>query len=114
MASFTSMPVQPPVRRRISAQNPNCVISVATHDFDLVVEGMATKVIDLATVRRIAEVYRVQRWEATVDEENVSLTAPYSAPSAGPPPWDLYKVTPETVYAFGTAEPYGATRWRFA
>jgi hypothetical protein len=31
----------------------------------------------------------------------------------GPPPWHLYEVTPATVFALGTAEPYGATRWRF-
>jgi len=96
------------------AQNPNCVISVATHDFDIVVEGKAARVTDLAMLRRIAEAYRADGWEATVDEEHHSLTAPYSAPSAGPPPWDVYELIPETVYAFGTAEPYGATRWRFA
>ncbi len=32
---------------------------------------------------------------------------------AGPPPWDIYEVTPETVFAMGTVEPGGATRWRF-
>ena len=37
----------------------------------------------------------------------------YSAPSAGPPPWDLYKFTPATVFGLATAEPSGATRWRF-
>jgi len=42
-----------------------------------------------------------------------ALYADYSAPSAGPPPWDVYEVRPETVFALGTAEPYGATRWRF-
>jgi hypothetical protein len=39
------------------------------------------------------------------------LTAEYSAPSAGPPPWHVYKIAPSTVFAFGTAEPYGATRF---
>jgi hypothetical protein len=39
--------------------------------------------------------------------------AEYSAPSAGPPPWDVYEVTPATVFAVGTVEPYGATRWNF-
>jgi hypothetical protein len=37
----------------------------------------------------------------------------FSAPSAGPPPWYLYEFTPATVYGFATAEPFGATRWRF-
>jgi hypothetical protein len=37
----------------------------------------------------------------------------FSAPSAGPPPWYLYELGPETVFAFGTAEPFGATRFDF-
>ena len=39
------------------------------------------------------------------------MTTEYSAPSAAPPPWQVYKITPATVFAFGTAEPYGATRF---
>ena len=35
----------------------------------------------------------------------------YSAPSAGPPPWWLFRIEPETVYAFGTDETGGATRY---
>jgi hypothetical protein len=100
-------------KARNLARDPRCVLTVATHDFDLVFEGKGVRVTDLATVRRIAEVYKAGGWEASVDEGAISLTAEYSAPSAGPPPWDVYEVTPETVYALGTAEPYGATRWRF-
>jgi nitroimidazol reductase NimA-like FMN-containing flavoprotein (pyridoxamine 5'-phosphate oxidase superfamily) len=95
------------------AHNPHCVITVATHDFDLVVEGKAVKVTDQARAQRIAKAYRSQGWQASVRDGEVSLTADYSAPSAGPPPWDVYEVTPETVFALGTAELYGATRWRF-
>jgi len=47
-----------------------------------------------------------------------ALTAEYSAPSAGPPPWDVYVFTyvftPTTAFGVDTAEPNGATRWRFA
>ena len=92
-------------------QNPHCVITVATHPFDLVVEGEAAKVTDEAKLQQLAEVYGAQGWQPTV--RNGGFYAEYSAPSAGPPPWDLYEVTPTTVYALGTAEPYGATRWRF-
>jgi hypothetical protein len=28
-------------------------------------------------------------------------------------PWDAYMVTPTVAFGVGTAEPYGATRWRF-
>ena len=30
----------------------------------------------------------------------------YSAPSAGPPPWDVSEITPTTVYAVASEEPY--------
>ncbi len=95
------------------AQNPHCAITVATHDFDLVLEGDAVKVTDPAKVARVAEACRADGWPASVDESGTSLTADYSAPSAGPSPWDVYEFAPETVYALGTSEPYGATRWRF-
>ena len=94
------------------AHSPHCVITVATHDFDLVLEGSAVKVTDPATVARVAEVFRANGWPASVDGSGTSLTADFSAPSAGPAPWDVYTFTPETVFALGTSEPYGATRWR--
>lgn len=95
------------------AHNPQCVITVATHDFDIVVEGRAKRVTDPALVARIAKMYQAQGWPATVSEDGVSLTAEYSAPSAGPPPYSVYEVTPQAVFALGTAEPYGATSFRF-
>lgn len=92
-------------------RDPHCVITVATHDFDLVVEGEAVKVTDEAKLRRVAEGYASLGWPASVRDG--ALEAEYSAPSAGPPPWDVYEVTPTTVYGLGTAELHGATRWRF-
>jgi hypothetical protein len=94
------------------AANPNCVVSVALPDLDLVVEGTATRVTDDATLQRLAGRFAAQGWPARVDDG--ALTAPYSAPSAGPPPWYLYVVTPVTAFGVATAEPYGAMRWRFA
>ncbi len=95
------------------AHNPQCVITIATHDFDIVVEGRTTRVTDPALVARIAKMYQVQGWPATVSDDGVSLTAEYSAPSAGPPPYMVYEVAPENVFALGTTEPYGATSFRF-
>jgi hypothetical protein len=48
-----------------------------------------------------------------VEVEGDTFTAPYSAPSAGPPPWHLFRVTAHTAFGVATAEPHGATRWRF-
>ena len=35
------------------------------------------------------------------------------APTAGPPPYEVYAVTPATVFGFGEDESFSATRWRF-
>ena len=99
-------------KSRNLAENPNCVVSMSFPDLDLAIEGTATRVTDEATLARLAELYALQGWPATVSDG--AITAPYSAPSAGPPPWDLYVVAPVTAFGVATAEPYGATRWRFA
>src|SRR5262245_2099887 len=93
------------------ASNPHCAIAVATHDFDIVGGGEAVKVADDGKLQRIADVYASQGWQPTVRDG--ALYAEYRAPSAGSPPWEVYEVTPTTVFGLGTAEPYGATRWRF-
>ena len=43
----------------------------------------------------------------------VALTAEFSAPSAGPPPWFVYRITPRSATSVTTIEPGGATRWTF-
>lgn len=98
-------------KSRDLAENPNCVISVGLPGIDLVVEGTASRVTDEAALKRLAEVFGAGGWEASV--EDGGFTAPYSAPSAGPPPWHLYVMTPTTAFGVATAEPWGASRWRF-
>jgi len=88
-------------------------LSVATQEFDLVVEGEATVVTDAATVAAMAARWAAEGWPARVDDTGLALTAEYSAPSAGPPPWHVYRLTPRTATALGTVDPGGATRWRF-
>ena len=52
-------------------------------------------------------------WPARPDETGRAITAEFSAPSAGPPPWTVYKLTPTAATAVATVEPGGATRWTF-
>ena len=98
-------------KSRNLAQNANCVVSMSLTGIDLVIEGVAERVTDDETLHRLAKRYADQGWAPTV--EDGAFTHEYSAPSAGPPPWDLYAVTPTTVFGVSTAEPGGATRWRF-
>ena len=92
------------------AANPRCAISVALAGLDLVVHGTAAKVTDDATLQRLARLYAAQGWPASVKDG--AFTAEFSAPSAGPPPWALYVLTPSVAFGVATAEPWGATRWR--
>jgi hypothetical protein len=98
-------------KSRNLAERAECVISANLPDLDLVVEGRATRVTDKPTLARLAQRYVAQGWPVTVDGD--AFTAPYSAPSAGPPPWHLYEFAPRTAFGVATAAPEGAMRWDF-
>jgi hypothetical protein len=99
-------------RSRNLAANPACTASVRLRGVDLTMEGEAHRVTDAATLEEIASVYRSDGWPATVAGD--ALTAPFTAPSAGPPPWYLYRFALHRAIAVASAEPHGATRWDFA
>lgn len=92
-------------------RDPRVTLSVATDDFDLVVEGSAARVADAADVAELAQRWNAAGWPCRVDESGSALTAEFSAPSAGPPPWFVYRVTVESATGVLTVEPGGATRW---
>ena len=97
-------------KSRNLAQNANCAISMSLTGIDLVIEGEAERVTDDPTLQRLARRYADQGWPASVKDG--AFNYDYSAPSAGPPPWDLYAIAPTTVFGVLTDEPGGATRWR--
>jgi hypothetical protein len=94
------------------AANPACTISASLEGIDMVFEGEASRVTDTPTLEALVAVYNGVGWPAEVEGD--AFTAPYSAPSAGPPPWHLHRVEIHTAFGVATAEPHGATRWRFA
>jgi nitroimidazol reductase NimA-like FMN-containing flavoprotein (pyridoxamine 5'-phosphate oxidase superfamily) len=98
-------------KSRNLARNPACAMAISLKTVDVTLEGTAARVTDKATLEKVAATYREVSWP--VEVEGDAFTAPYSAPSAGPPPWYLYRVAVHTVYAVGTAQPDGATRWTF-
>jgi len=98
-------------KSRNIAENANCSIAMALKGIDLVFEGAAKRVTDDETLHRLAKRYADGGWPAEVKDG--AFTYEYSAPSAGPPPWDLYAVKPRTVVGVLSEAPGGATRWRF-
>jgi hypothetical protein len=106
---FTSSPAAR--KARDLAENPRCTISARLPGIDVVLEGSAARVTEPAVLEQVAAGYRDGGWPAQVDGD--ALTAPFNAPSAGPPPWHVYRFTFHTVVGVATTEPYGAARWRF-
>lgn len=93
------------------AANPAATISARLPGIDLIFEGRATRVTDRPTLDALVTIFNAGGWPATVEGD--AFTAPFSAPSAGPPPWALYRLRIETVFGVATEEPHGATKWRF-
>src|SRR2546422_2980805 len=98
-------------KSRNLAANPSCAVSVSLTGIDLVFEGTAVRITDRPTLLRLAQRFAAQGWPASVGDR--ALIAEYSAPSAGPPPWDLYVLRPTMAFGVATADPHGATRWTF-
>src|SRR5262249_59574823 len=98
---------------RNGGRDPRCALSLSTHEFDLTVEGDVEHVSDPAVVAAMAARWNAEGWPCRVDESGQALTADFSAPSAGPPPWYVYRITLRSATALSILEPGGATRWRF-
>jgi PPOX class probable F420-dependent enzyme len=94
------------------ARDPRCSLSVATGGADITVQGDARRVTDASQVAELARTWAAGGWPCEVDDTGIALTAPFTAPSGGPPPWYVYRIEPRTAFGL-TMDPAGATRWTF-
>jgi hypothetical protein len=102
----------PAVRKtRNLLADSRCSIAGALEDYDVVFDGDAERVTDPALLTAIVAKYNEVGWPAEVEGD--AITAPYSAPSAGPAPWHVYRFTIGAVTALQTKGEGGATKWRF-
>ena len=104
--------------------NPQCVLtasSLALPALDVIIEGDAVKVTDHHKVQQVVDASASRlHWPLTVGDGGVFGP---NAPTAGPPPYAVFELTPTTVVGLpgiaGTEEGEGAagsfspTRWRF-
>ncbi len=100
-------------KARNVARDGRCSISLSIRDADVVVEGDATRVTDPAVVARIATKWADDGWPVEPDENGTGITAPFNAPTQGPPPWHVYRVEPRSVTVVLGSEPGGLTRFDF-
>jgi hypothetical protein len=105
-----------PARRKARNLQANAQVAFTVREpgVDLVLEGTAERVRDHATLEAVAKAYHDKYgWPVTIEGD--AFDAPYGAPTAGPPPYEPYEVTPSTVFAFGTDDEQAphSTRFRF-
>lgn len=94
------------------AHDPACTLTARLDGVDVVFTGRADRVTDGPELERVAEVYRRVGWPAEVADD--AFTAPFTAPSGGPPPWYLYRIASTNVVGVGSAaDVNGATKWTF-
>lgn len=101
-------------KARNLVNNPACTVALRLEGLDLSLEGEARRVEDPQLLKDVAALYAEGGWPATADTDAMALAAPYSAQSAGPGPWPLWRFTINKAIGVATAEPFSASRWTFA
>jgi hypothetical protein len=94
-------------------RDQRCSIALSIRDEDVVLEGDAKRVTDAGALARIAQAWAENGWPAALDEGGTGITAPFNAPSQGPPPWNVYRVEPRSATVVLGKEPGGLTRFMF-
>ena len=103
--------------------NSRCVVattSTTLPSLDIVLEGVAQPLRDEDSVRQVAEFLNSNNWP--LEAEGDKVYGPH-APTAGLPPYTVYRIVPATIFAlpgmlgmeqFDPAELPRPTRWDFA
>ncbi|WP_104182649.1 pyridoxamine 5'-phosphate oxidase family protein [Mycobacterium avium] len=107
---FTSGPAT--LKSRNLAANPACTLSVRLPGVDLILQGDAHRTTDAGELDAVTALFRDTGWPCERDGD--AVVAPYSAQSAGPPPWHLYRFVLRAAVGVALTEPHGATRWAFS
>jgi Pyridoxamine 5'-phosphate oxidase len=91
-----------------------CVVTTDAGDLHLIVEGVARRVRDDATLHRASDAFSaIYDWPTVVTGDK--LDAEYGAPTSGGPPYDVYEIAPTRAFGLPTdGETFTPTRWRFA
>lgn len=98
-------------KARNLAKDPCVTITTGGVDLDVVVEGVTDVIRDEQALAAVAMAYLSKYdWHVEVHERRLRGEG---APTAGPPPYDVYRVTPHRAFGFPTTGDAPPTRWRF-
>ena len=99
-------------KTRLLEENPRCAVATAVGDsMDVVLEGIADRVTAGDVLARVTAGFADVGWPA--EPAGQQVTAPFWAPTAGPPPWDCWHVRPVRVHVVAGGDPAGAMRFAF-
>jgi hypothetical protein len=95
-------------------RQPACSLSTSVPGFDFVVQGVAERTEDTSALELVASIYD-QKYGWQVNVRDGAFNDVDGAPTAGPPPYLLYRIIPKLAFAFGTEEQttQSSTRWSF-
>jgi hypothetical protein len=93
------------------AGDPRCALAVSVTGLDVVVEGRSAVVHEPAALDLVAAAY-AQDYGWIVEVRDGALWAE-GAPTAGPAPYEVHRISPAVAHAFGTDEKTAprSTRW---
>jgi Pyridoxamine 5'-phosphate oxidase len=100
-------------KRRNVERDGRCSMAISIRDADVVVEGYASRVTDPNALERVTKAWVNGGWPVEVDETGTGITAPFNAPTQGPPPWNVYRIEPRSATVTLGAEPGGLSRFTF-
>lgn len=89
-------------------------IATSSDGIDIIWAGTSRRITDPTELAAVTVAYRsLYGWPA--DIANDALTAPNGAPTAGAPPYEVFRIDPITVHAIGTDTPFTdrSTKWSF-
>ncbi len=95
------------------ARDPRCSVGLSIRDADVVVEGDAVHVTDPDQVAKAARSWNLGGWPVEPSEDGTGITAPFNAPSQGPPPWNVYRIDLRSMVVTLGTEPGGFCRFTF-
>lgn len=99
-------------KSRNLAADGRCVITTDVDGVHLVVEGVATRVVDRETLERASGAFEaIYGWPTTVSGDQ--LDAEYGAPTSGGPPYGIYQIAPTRAFALPSTGSFMPTRWVF-
>ena len=88
------------------ARDPRCSVAVSSATRTSSSRGRSAS--DRAgREARIAKAWADNGWPAEPDDSGRGITAPFNAPSQGPPPWNVYRIEPHSAIVTLATEPGG-------